>query len=145
MIADAQSVALTDNGSLTNTANASTGLYYLNVTGDITSSGTYTPVSANAVEFISSGSNGVATCIAPLAINAANVTASAANGSIYLTDSQAATLVQAADGTQNVANTSSGTYFLNDTAALGSNLQCHIIWNRCHIDSQQCSSRSIWN
>ena len=118
-ISDAQSVTLTDTNSYTNGANTSNGLYYLNVTGDITAGNTYTPV-ANAAELVSSGSNGIATCVTPLAINAANVTANATNGSVYLTNSQAATIVQAADGTQSAANNTNGTWFFNDTTNLGS-------------------------
>ena len=108
-ITDSQAVTLTDTGSFTNAVNTLTGTYFLNAGGNITSGSSYTPVAGNTMVLASSGTIGTSTS-SPLAINMRNLTASAPNGSSFISDSRSVALVDTGSYT-NTTNTSTGTYY----------------------------------
>ena len=116
-ISDSQSVALADTVSFTNSANTSTGTYFLNANGNITSSGTYTPASRQPVALVSSGTIGSSTT-STLAINTPNLTASA-TGSSYISDSQSAALTDTGSSLT-LPMHQPGTYFLNASGSITS-------------------------
>lgn len=100
------------NGTLNFTGASGT----LNADCDITGSGT---IIATDLTITSSGPNGIGTCANPIDIVASMLTASATNGSVFLSDSVAVTIKDVMPGhtTSNSTPTTSGHFwYLTDTA-----------------------------